>query len=760
MHTPETRQRNAHVIRLADAVESPAVHVLHVVPGLPPGGMELTMARLIRATESQSLRHTVICLKGDALIADQLPAPVAVHCLHSRPNDPRLPWQLWRLIRRLRPTVIHARNWGAWPDVALARLFAWRRVPLIFSFHGFAGTGPLPFRRRLAFRVLSRMTTYPLTVCEAAKSRLVDEFGWPAGKVRVIPNGVDTVRFSPRCRDVAESGRVVIGCAGSLTPVKNHALLVRAVADLVQDGINCELRIAGEGPERLAIERLAAELGIAAKVRLPGHLCDVPEFLRGLDVFALPSASEAHPNALLEAMSCGLPCVATDVGGVAEVLDAGRCGRLLPPADLEGFRNALRRFCEGAELRRSLGEAARERIMERYSLEAMVATYERLYREASTFVQRGSVGGATERCERKKPRLLHLGPMPPLTGGMATVIDGLLNSRLNNSYEVLALNTGKMTRPDRTLAEGVSAQVRLLGRLIGILRRKRIQIVHLHTCEFFGFWRDCVHALVAGVMGCRVVWHMHGARFDQWAAKQGPCRRAVIRMAFERAAAVIVLSDEWRRKLSPFAPKARWRVIPNGISMPEAPAPLPAGAARFLFLGDWTPRKGVADLVAAVSLAANDHEFRASVALAGFEKEPGQRKKLDQLVEQSGCSSRITVLGLLSGQAKDDALAEAHCLVLPSYGEGLPMAVLEAMGHGRSIIATRVGAIPELITEGQEGFLIEPGDVKALADCLTRVASDSALVSRQGTAARQRVEREYSSDVMVSRIADLYTSLS
>jgi glycosyltransferase involved in cell wall biosynthesis len=117
------------------------------------------------------------------------------------------------------------------------------------------------------------------------------------------------------------------------------------------------------------------------------------------------------------------------------------------------------------------------------------------------------------------------------------------------------------------------------------------------------------------------------------------------------------------------------------------------------------------------------------------------------------------MLGLLSGKAKDDAMAAAHCLVLPSYGEGLPMAILEAMGQGRPVIATRVGAIPELVRDGQEGFLIEPGDVPALVECLVRVASDSDLVRRLGASARQRVEREYAIDVMVDRVADTYANL-
>lgn len=355
-----------------------------------------------------------------------------------------------------------------------------------------------------------------------------------------------------------------------------------------------------------------------------------------------------------------------------------------------------------------------------------------------------------------KTRVLELGPAPPLTGGMATVIDAICRSRLADTFEIVALNSGKTTRPNRTLIEGIIAQLRLLCRLVATLHKRQIQIVHLHTCEFLGFWRDCVHALLARIIGCQLIWHVHGARFDQWAARQGPIRKRLLRRAFERADAVIVLSPQWENRLAPFAPKANWRVIPNGIPMPPSAPTLPNGDTRFFFLGDWTPRKGVRDLVAASALAHHDHGFRGTLVLAGFEKEPGQRAELDEFIRHNGAGAWVEILGRISGVDKDRAFATTHCLVLPSYGEGLPMAILEAMSYGRAIVATRVGAIPELITEDKDGFLMEPGDVPALARILARLDSDRELLERAGAAARQRVEEEYSLEVMLSKLETLF----
>jgi glycosyltransferase involved in cell wall biosynthesis len=254
-------------------------------------------------------------------------------------------------------------------------------VPLVFSFHGLGDLSGMPRRRRIAFRLLPRLTTYLFTLSEASRRMLIAEYGWPEG-CGVIPNGVDTDRFRPRPPHPGRS-RLAIGTVGNLRPIKNHGLLVRACADLGRAGIDWELRIAGAGPEHESLTRLAAELGIAERVCLVGFVEDVPGFLQDLDIFALTSDSEQHPNGLTEAMACGLPCVATRDGGVPELLDGGQCGRIVAPRDQAGVAEALRELAESPPLRRCLGGAARSRAVERYSMTAMLDAYEALYRRLS-----------------------------------------------------------------------------------------------------------------------------------------------------------------------------------------------------------------------------------------------------------------------------------------------------------------------------------------------------------------------------------------
>lgn len=197
--------------------------------------------------------------------------------------------------------------------------------------------------------------------------------------MEVIPNGLDTTLFYPAATAVSNP-RVVIGTVGNLRPVKNHAMLVRACEKLVQEGVDLELRIAGEGEEEGRLRELADSLGFTERLRLAGRVENTAEFLHGLHVFVLSSDSEQHPNALHEAMACGIPCIATRVGGVPELLDEGRCGKMIAAGDERGLVAALRELIRDTELGQRYSWAARERACSTYSLDTMLSSYANLYR--------------------------------------------------------------------------------------------------------------------------------------------------------------------------------------------------------------------------------------------------------------------------------------------------------------------------------------------------------------------------------------------
>lgn len=353
------------------------------------------------------------------------------------------------------------------------------------------------------------------------------------------------------------------------------------------------------------------------------------------------------------------------------------------------------------------------------------------------------------------PAVLMLSPLPPPTGGMATVAENLKNSRLAEMCRLTVIDTAKRTPSDRSWLRGFAYQWGLLWRIRAALRGTRAQIVHIHTCSGFSFWRDSLHMVLARGMGRKVIWHIHGGFFDRFISSMSWIARAWYRRALRMSRAVIVLSEDWRRRLEPTASGVSWRIVLNGVPVrPEIPSHAGSNAS-FLFVGNLGEQKGPADLIQAFA-RIKKNGLPATVTLMGGETAPGQRAALEALATQLGCRDSVALPGMLTGQQKEAALLSANCFVLPSRAEGLPMAMLEAMACGLPVISTTVGAIPEVITDGVEGFLVEPGDVDALAERILQLEGNAELRQRMGLAGRRRVELSYSVDRMVESIVRVY----
>jgi glycosyltransferase involved in cell wall biosynthesis len=302
-------------------------------------------------------------------------------------DDLRSVAQLAGIVRRYRPDLVHAHGSKGGVMARLARIAA-PGTPLVFTPHGFAFAGH--FSRRVergayqaAERALAPLASRTICVCEA-EARLARKVG--AGRrVRVVHNGIDPpaeIAADPAVSSLRAHGPLV-GVVSGLRPGKGLETMIEAIARLRGEGSNAQLVVAGEGSERLRLEQLAAGLGIADAVHLPGHSRDPYEFLAAVDVFALPSWAESFPYSVLEAMAVGLPIVATDVGGVAEAIEDGVSGLLVAPRDAASLALRTRSLLDHRADAGRLAEAARARRAELFSIEAMVAGMLEVYGEVT-----------------------------------------------------------------------------------------------------------------------------------------------------------------------------------------------------------------------------------------------------------------------------------------------------------------------------------------------------------------------------------------
>jgi glycosyltransferase involved in cell wall biosynthesis len=349
-----------------------------------------------------------------------------------------------------------------------------------------------------------------------------------------------------------------------------------------------------------------------------------------------------------------------------------------------------------------------------------------------------------------------LGPLPPPVGGMATVVQNLVQA-LSDQVELRVIDNVKTTTADRRLWQGIAAQLRLLWRLAWQCLAWRPAVVHIHTCSWFTFWRNGVDVLLARLLGRRVVLHIHGGQFHHFLGSLSGAQAWLVRRLLRSAQRVVVLGTGWRELLSAWADPARIAVVPNGVPLGEQVTPAADGPFRILCLASYQAPKGQEDLLRAV--AALDVARPVRVELLGPEGEPGRQRRLLDLAAELGLAD-VDVPGPVTGAAKTERLAAAHCFCLPSYDEGLPMSMLEAMAVGLPVVVTRVGAIPEAIDDGHEGLLFEPGDVAALSRLLARLVTEPEAAAALGAAGRARLARDFSLDHSAQLLLGVYRSLA
>jgi sugar transferase (PEP-CTERM/EpsH1 system associated) len=368
--------------------------VLHLVYRFDTGGLENGVVNLINQMPTAAYRHGVVALTevapGFARRIER--SDVGFISLHKPPGHAvKLYPRLAQLFRELRPAVVHTRNLAALECQVPAALTG---VPVrIHGEHGrdvddLDGTRVRYQWMRRAYR--------PFVHRYVALSRdlagyLQAKVGVPPGRISQVYNGVDIERFHPPLNmrppipgcPFTEEQLFIVGTVGRMQAVKAQTLLARAFirALELEPALRDRLRLVmvGDGPLRAEAQARLEAAGVSALAWLPGERADVPDVMRGLNCFVLPSLAEGISNTILECMACGVPVLATAVGGNAELVVDGETGVIVPADDVDAMAAGLVQIAASPERTQAMGRAGRERAVRHFSLPAMVAAYQGLY---------------------------------------------------------------------------------------------------------------------------------------------------------------------------------------------------------------------------------------------------------------------------------------------------------------------------------------------------------------------------------------------
>ncbi len=281
------------------------------------------------------------------------------------------------------------------------------------------------------------------------------------------------------------------------------------------------------------------------------------------------------------------------------------------------------------------------------------------------------------------------------------------------------------------------------------LVRSPPDIVHVHSSHRFSFYRAGFYVLFASLVWKRpVVLHIHGSSFDAFVSTKSRLVRRYQSRVFDAADEIIVLSEYWKRTLSKHTDETKLTVIPNAVDADDYESAFDGGVPHIVFVSNMIERKGILELAEAVNeLARSKQEFRLSLA--------GKGPRSTHAEALAAGHDNVEYLGYVSEEKKQELLGEASIFVLPSYAEGLPIAMLEAMAAGNAIVSTTVGAIPEVIG-ADNGLLVEPSNANQLADALSELVSDPERTAAMGRTNRETAESQYAWSTVTEELLETY----
>lgn len=336
-----------------------------------------------------------------------------------------------------------------------------------------------------------------------------------------------------------------------------------------------------------------------------------------------------------------------------------------------------------------------------------------------------------------KLKVMMLGPSLKEQGGMGSVATLILNTApVNVQMQHICTWDGELSRQSSVhrLQVFTWALISFLGKLL----QGEFDLVHIHLAERGSVLRKSIFTLIA--IACRkpVLMHAHGCEFHSFHAKLPQGIKQVVNWILQQCTYLIVLSESWKDYYMTNCGLTAEKVVvlPNPVEIPEnVPKRANSHKINFVFLGRIGKRKGAFDLLQAFAKLAPEHREKSELTLAGN----GEVEQARSLAESLNLKQHITFPGWVDPAQRNKLLSKADVFVLPSYNEGLPMALLEAMSWGLPVITTPVGGIPEIVTHNETGLLVNPSDVQQLAEALRSLIENESLRLDLGSAAKRRM---------------------
>lgn len=352
-----------------------------------------------------------------------------------------------------------------------------------------------------------------------------------------------------------------------------------------------------------------------------------------------------------------------------------------------------------------------------------------------------------------KKRICMIVPNPMVKGGIATVVNGYRGSKLEEDYEITYVESYKDGSKIEKLFKGIEAYFHFAI----VLLFHKPDIVHIHSSFGSSFYRKMPFIYMAAWVKIPIINHIHGADFDEFYANASENKKEKIKKVYSKCSLLIALSEEWKARLNQIVPSEKVLVIENYSILHEDA--LKQRMERncnntVLFLGELGKRKGCYDIPNVIKMVKETiPDVRFVLAGAGSEAD---EKNIKQLIEDKGVSDNTVFPGWVRGEEKDGLLRAADVFFLPSYNEGMPMSVLDAMGYGLPIVSTNVGGISQIVHTDKNGYCCDAGDIEYMSTGMIDLLTNGKKRKEAMRESVRIVKQRYSLNAHLMRLKDAY----
>lgn len=336
---------------------------------------------------------------------------------------------------------------------------------------------------------------------------------------------------------------------------------------------------------------------------------------------------------------------------------------------------------------------------------------------------------------------------PMVKGGIAAVVNGYYGSELEQRYEVSYIQSYKDGNKLQKIWKAIKAYCKYFNELIW----KRPNLLHVHSSFGGSFYRQIPFIYLSNWFHVPVINHIHGPEFDKFYTQASENKKKVIKKVYNRCACLITLSEEWKENFLKVVPEEKICVIENYSTLVNDIDYTARKVNQVLFLGAINERKGCYDIPEIVAKVVKNHP-ELLLVIAG----DGEQENIKALLEGKGVKKNCIFPGWVRDKEKDRLLRESSFFFLPSYNEGMPMAILDAMGYSLPIITTNVGGIPKIVDEGENGFMFTPGDVEGMAQAIERLLGNQKQARQMGEKSFSIVNERYTLDIHFNKLFNLY----